>query len=604
MSAGPISTILPRYITAIVWLMCATAARSCAMKRYDTPSCACRSRRRFRIWARTDTSSTMTLGDSESARAIAMRWRWPPENSCGKSSAARSGRPTRSSNRSRRLRTSADASDSLVTSGSTMIEPTRMRGLSDAYGSWNTACTERRYARRLPPSSAWRSWPSKRMTPPVGRSSSSTILAVVVLPQPDSPTTPRVRPGSIENEMSSTARTTATSREIRPRLTGKCLTRFLASRTGPAMVASASPRDRRRRQPAAARLRVRDAKLGRSFGAAAVHHFGTARVKRAARGRRRRIRRLPIDGGQPLAAVAEPRNRFQERARVGMRRRVVDLLDRPGLDQAARVHHRDLVAHLGDDAEVVRDEDQGQVVRALQIAQQIQVLGLDGDIEACRRLVGDEDPRLARDGDRAHDALPHAARELVGVLAHAGLRRRDAHRLQELGRLLPRAAAGRPLVDADRLGDLVAHREQRVQRHHRVLQDHRDPLAADAPHLVLGLLQEIGALEEHLARDDASRRRQHAQEGQRQGSLARARLAHDAERLALIERQGDVVHGARDARATRAHVVRGQAPYVEERTGHNWRSCGSNFTRSQSPRRFADRTISMMHEPGSTVSHQ
>src|SRR5499425_824582 len=403
MSAGPISTILPRYITAIVWLMCATAARSCAMKRYDTPSCACRSRRRFRILARIDTSSaetgsssTMTLGDSESARAIAMRWRWPPENSCGKSSAARSGRPTRSSNRSRRLRTSADASDSLVTSGSTMIEPTRMRGLSDAYGSWNTACTERRYARSLPPSSAWRSCPSKRMTPPVGRSSISTILAVVVLPQPDSPTTPRVLPGSIEKEMSSTARTTATSRESRPRFTGKCFTRFLASRTGPAMVASASPRGGRR-QPAAAGLRVRDAEFGRGLGAAAVHHFWTAWVERAARGRRRRIRRLAVDRGEALAIVAEPRDRLQKRSGVGVRRRVVDLLDRPGLDHAPGVHHRDLIAHLGDDAEVVRDEDQREIVRALQVAQEIQVLGLDRHIETRSRLVGDENPRLARD---------------------------------------------------------------------------------------------------------------------------------------------------------------------------------------------------------------
>src|SRR5262249_52440535 len=120
-SAAPISTILPRYITAIVWLMWATAARSWAMKRYDTPSWACRSLSKFRICARIETSSadtgsssTMTLGASDSARAIAMRWRWPPENSCGKRSTARSGSPTRSSSRSRRLRTSGDGSDSLV----------------------------------------------------------------------------------------------------------------------------------------------------------------------------------------------------------------------------------------------------------------------------------------------------------------------------------------------------------------------------------------------------------------------------------------------------------------------------------------------------------
>ncbi len=90
----------------------------------------------------------------------------------------------------------------------------------------------------------------------------------------------------------------------------------------------------------------------------------------------------------------------------------------------------------------------------------------------------------------------------------------------------------------------------------------------------------------------------------RQGRLARARLAHDPERLTLVERQGDVVHRARHPGAAGAHVVRGQVPDVEERAAHSWRSCGSNFTRSQSPRRFAERTMSMMQEPGSTVSHQ
>src|SRR5438132_869337 len=89
-SASPHSTILPRYMTAILWLMWATAARSWAMKRYDTPRRCWRSRSRFRIWARIDTSSadtgsssTTSFGSSASARAMAMRWRWPPENSCG-----------------------------------------------------------------------------------------------------------------------------------------------------------------------------------------------------------------------------------------------------------------------------------------------------------------------------------------------------------------------------------------------------------------------------------------------------------------------------------------------------------------------------------------
>ena len=175
---------------------------------------------------------------------------------------------------------------------------------------------------------AWRSCPSKRMIPPVGRSSSSTIFAVVVLPQPDSPTSPRVLPGSIENEMSSTARTTATWREKMPRFTGKCLTRFLASRTGPAIGLSPSPAF----TGADSQQRLVWASATRNSGGASVRQrsmmLGAARVERAARRRRRRVRRLAVDRGEPLAAVAEPRNRLEERLRIRVRGRVVDLLDR------------------------------------------------------------------------------------------------------------------------------------------------------------------------------------------------------------------------------------------------------------------------------------
>src|SRR2546426_112239 len=221
------------------------------------------------------------------------------------------------------------------------------------------------------------------MRPAVGCSRSSTSFAVVVLPQPDSPTRPSVLPGSMVNEMSSTALTTAVARAKSPRRTGKCLVRFFASRTGPAMLA-----------------------------------------------------------GKPAAA--------------GM--------------------------SVGHDAEVVGDEDEREAVRALEVAQEVQVLRLDREIEAGRRLVGDEQARLARDRDRPDDALAHPARELMGILAHARLGRRDADRLQQLLRPAPGAAPARAIVDPDRLGDLVAPPEERGQRRHRVLQGHGDaPAAGPAP---------------------------------------------------------------------------------------------------------------------------
>ena len=72
-------------------------------------------------------------------------------------------------------------------SGSCTSSLTCMRGLSDWYGSWNTICSFSRSVRRPPRSSGA---PSKRSSPPLGCSRPSSVRASVVLPQPDSPTTP------------------------------------------------------------------------------------------------------------------------------------------------------------------------------------------------------------------------------------------------------------------------------------------------------------------------------------------------------------------------------------------------------------------------------
>ena len=206
-----------------------------------------------------------------------------------------------------------------------------------------------------------------------------------------------------------------------------------------------------------------------------------------------------------------------------------------------------------------------------------------------------------------------------GCCEQARLRRGDAHRLQQLARAAPGGGAAGALVHPDRLGHLVADREQRVQRGHRVLQDHGDALAAHVAHLGVGFLQQVLALEQHPAAGDPRRRRQQAQDGERQRALARTGLADDAQRLAGVDAQRDLVDRAHDPRAPRRDIVGGEVLELEQRAGahrvtsicgghgiaaQSWRSWGSSLTRSQSPRRFAESTISMMQTPGSTVSHQ
>ena len=87
-----------------------------------------------------------------------------------------------------------------------------MRGLSEVNGSWKIICISRRSAR----SSARRSVPisitepsAVRMKtwPAVGSIARRMQRAVVVFPQPLSPTRPRVSPSSMWKSTPSTART-------------------------------------------------------------------------------------------------------------------------------------------------------------------------------------------------------------------------------------------------------------------------------------------------------------------------------------------------------------------------------------------------------------
>ena len=81
---------------------------------------------------------------------------------------------------------------------------------------------------------------------------------------------------------------------------------------------------------------------------------------------------------------------LQQRARVGMARVVVQLVGGRQLDDLPEVHHRDAVAHVTHDAEVMGDEDDRQPEVALKVAQQVDDLRLDRDVQRGDGLVGDD----------------------------------------------------------------------------------------------------------------------------------------------------------------------------------------------------------------------
>src|SRR5438067_8959997 len=109
-----------------------------------------------------------------------------------------------------------------------------------------------------------------------------------------------------------------------------------------------------------------------------------------------------------------------------------------------------------------------------------------------------------------------------------------------------------------RFGDLLAYRECRIERGHRLLEDHRELVAAEASQARGRKLQEIFALEQHLAAGDAAGRLRHeAHDRERGDALAAARLADDAERAAALEAKVDAVDRAH---LTLLTVERGAQP--------------------------------------------
>src|SRR6188508_145286 len=145
-----------------------------------------------------------------------------------------------------------------------MQASTVWRGSRLVYGSWNTSCISCERARR-----SWfdfagwvRSRPPNAIVPAVGRSSPTSIRAIVVLPEPDSPTIARLPPSATSNDTPSTA--TCSPNTLRSAVTRS----------------SGSPMDELLRPDAPDQRVVELAQRG-SFGATVVDRQRTAGSERA-----------------------------------------------------------------------------------------------------------------------------------------------------------------------------------------------------------------------------------------------------------------------------------------------------------------------------------
>jgi hypothetical protein len=139
------------------------------------------------------------------------------------------------------------------------------------------------------------------------------------------------------------------------------------------------------------------------------------------------------------------------------------LLRRAGLHDLSRVHHRDPIGVSGDDAEVVGHQDHRHTEAVAQFIDEFEDLFLDGRIECRCRFVGDQQFRFTRQRHRNHYALPHPARQQVGVGIQPFLGTRQPDQIEHLRGAFSRLCPGHVAVQQNCLRHLVTNGHARVQ---------------------------------------------------------------------------------------------------------------------------------------------
>ena len=184
-----------------------------------------------------------------------------------------------------------------------------------------------------------------------------------------------------------------------------------------------------------------------------------------------------------------------------------------------------------DHSQIVRDEQVRQLELFLQIAEQVDDLGLHTHVECADRFVANDEFRLHRQRPCDADALPLAAAELVRIPARVF--RRQPNRFQQFRHpCLLVALVLAQFVDAQRFANDPADGHAWVERAVRVLENHLGLPAksAEVGNLLPGKLNRPGRwLDE-------------SEQGPPESRLAAPAFADQADAFALVDCKRDAIH--------------------------------------------------------------
>ena len=205
------------------------------------------------------------------------------------------------------------------------------------------------------------------------------------------------------------------------------------------------------------------------------------------------------------------------------------------LHQLPQVHYGDGVAHVLHRRQVVGYKDVGDAPLVLDVFQQVQHLGANGNVQRRYRLVQHDEVGVQRQGAGHADALALPAAEFVRELRlHPGWQADGAQRL----RYPLLAVSPADAMHLQRLADDVAHPHPGIQRPVGVLQHGLDVPAVVSRILGRHIRQGCAPVQ-YLPGTGI----EELQYEVGHGALAAARLPHQREGLALVDDERNVVNG-------------------------------------------------------------
>ena len=151
---------------------------------------------------------------------------------------------------------------------------------------------------------------------------------------------------------------------------------------------------------------------------------------------------------------------------------VEELLGSALFDNLAVIHHCHIVGNLGDDTEVVGDEDDAHVVFLLKGAKEVEDGFLDGDVKCGGGLVGDEQVGVAYQHHGYHDALFLSAADFMGIAAVNLFGTGQHDLIEQMDGALASLFAGHFLMGQQHFLDLFATPLHRVETGHGLLENH------------------------------------------------------------------------------------------------------------------------------------